>query len=64
MRRLARLDPPPGPAELEPKVAALRRWCPEIGRDPADINGPGWDVDRGSAWLAWRDEHNRRRVAA
>jgi probable F420-dependent oxidoreductase len=23
--------------DLEPKVAALRRWCAEVGRDPADI---------------------------
>ena len=28
---------PERPAELEPAVAALRRWCAEIGRDPADI---------------------------
>src|SRR6185369_8098288 len=28
---------PDRPAELEPKVAALRRWCDEIGRDPAEI---------------------------
>ena len=32
---------PTRPAELEPKVAALRRWCAEIGRDPADIE---WGV--------------------
>jgi probable F420-dependent oxidoreductase len=28
---------PDRPAELEPKVAALRRWCDEVGRDPATI---------------------------
>jgi probable F420-dependent oxidoreductase len=28
---------PDSPAELEPAVAALRRWCDEIGRDPHDI---------------------------
>jgi len=28
---------PEGPEDLEPKVAALRRWCEEVGRDPADI---------------------------
>jgi len=32
---------PSHPTELEPKVAALRRWCDEIGRDPADIE---WGV--------------------
>lgn len=28
---------PDTPAELEPKVAALRRWCAELGRDPTEI---------------------------
>ena len=28
---------PERPEELEPKVAALRRWCDEEGRDPAEI---------------------------
>ena len=28
---------PEHPSELEPKVAALRRWCDELGRDPAEI---------------------------
>jgi hypothetical protein len=28
---------PEHPLELEPKVAALRRFCDEIGRDPAQI---------------------------
>lgn len=28
---------PDHPDELEPKVAALLRWCDEYGRDPADI---------------------------
>ena len=32
---------PDRPAELEPAVAALRGWCAEIGRDPADIE---WSV--------------------
>jgi hypothetical protein len=22
------------------------------------FNGPGWGVDRGADWLAWRDERN------
>jgi probable F420-dependent oxidoreductase len=89
---------PDRPDELEPKVAALRRWCAEIGRDPAAIewgvgvepedverflvedgavylqmgfsqftlgfNGPGWNVDAGRAWLAWRDEKNAPAAAA
>jgi probable F420-dependent oxidoreductase len=88
---------PDRPAELEPKVAALRRWCGEIGRDPAEIEwgvgvepddlerfmvedsstylemgftqftlgfgGPGWSVDGGRRWLAWRDDQNRRRMS-
>jgi len=41
---------PDAPAELEPKVAALERWCAEIGRDPHEIEwsvgvDPG-DLDR------------------
>jgi alkanesulfonate monooxygenase SsuD/methylene tetrahydromethanopterin reductase-like flavin-dependent oxidoreductase (luciferase family) len=32
---------PERPAEVEPAVAALRRYCDEIGRDPADIE---WSV--------------------
>lgn len=32
---------PDRPEELEPSVAALRAWCAEIGRDPADIE---WGV--------------------
>ena len=28
---------PDAPAEMEPKVAALRRWSDQIGRDPAEI---------------------------
>jgi probable F420-dependent oxidoreductase len=28
---------PDHPAQLEPKVAALSRWCDEYGRDPGDI---------------------------
>ena len=89
---------PDRPSDLEPKVAALRRWCGEAGRDPAEIewgvgvepddlerflaqdartyvdmgftqftlgfNGPGWTVDRGAPWLAWRDEFNGTRARA
>lgn len=32
---------PERPTDLEPAVAALRRWCVEVGRDPADIE---WSV--------------------
>jgi probable F420-dependent oxidoreductase len=32
---------PDRPAELEPKIAALRRWCDEVGRDPTEIE---WGV--------------------
>ena len=32
---------PSRPSELEPAVAALRGWCAEVGRDPADIE---WSV--------------------
>jgi len=32
---------PERPSELEPAVAALRGWCAEIGRDPAEIE---WSV--------------------
>jgi probable F420-dependent oxidoreductase len=32
---------PDRPQELEPAVAALRRWCAEVGRDPAEIE---WSV--------------------
>ena len=32
---------PEHPAELETTVAALQRWCAEVGRDPADIE---WGV--------------------
>jgi alkanesulfonate monooxygenase SsuD/methylene tetrahydromethanopterin reductase-like flavin-dependent oxidoreductase (luciferase family) len=32
---------PDRPEELESAVAALRRWCDEVGRDPADIE---WGV--------------------
>ena len=28
---------PERPAQLVPKVAALERWCSELGRDPAEI---------------------------
>jgi probable F420-dependent oxidoreductase len=37
---------PDRPAELEPKVAALRRWCTEVGRNPAEIEwGVGVEPD-------------------
>jgi probable F420-dependent oxidoreductase len=37
---------PDRPSELEPKVAALRRWCAELGRDPAEIDwGVGVEPD-------------------
>lgn len=37
---------PEHPEELEPKVAALRRWCTEVGRDPAEIEwGLGVEPD-------------------
>jgi probable F420-dependent oxidoreductase len=37
---------PDRPAELEPKVAALRRWCAEVGRDPGEIEwGVGIEPD-------------------
>src|SRR5262249_25825436 len=28
---------PERPEQLEPKLAALERWCAELGRDPAEI---------------------------
>jgi probable F420-dependent oxidoreductase len=86
---------PDRPSELEPKVAALKARCAEIGRDPTGIewsvgvepedlarflradaatylemgftqftlgfNGPDWEVDAASEWLAWRDQQNRGR---
>jgi len=37
---------PEHPEELEAPVAALRRWCAEVGRDPADIEwGLGVEPD-------------------
>lgn len=37
---------PERPEELEPSIAALRRWCDDIGRDPADIEwGVGIEPD-------------------
>ncbi|MDJ0953729.1 MAG: LLM class F420-dependent oxidoreductase [Acidimicrobiia bacterium] len=39
--------------QLEPKVAALRHWCAEVGRDPADIEwGVGVEPDDLSRFLA------------
>lgn len=44
---------PDRPAELEPKVAALRGWCSEIGRDPAEIEwGVGVQPDDLDRFLA------------
>ena len=44
---------PDRPAELEPKVAALRRWCAEVGRDPAEIEwGVGVEPDDLERFLA------------
>ncbi|HEY7599866.1 MAG TPA: LLM class F420-dependent oxidoreductase, partial [Candidatus Limnocylindrales bacterium] len=37
---------PDRPEELEPAIAALRGWCAEVGRDPADIEwGVGVEPD-------------------
>jgi probable F420-dependent oxidoreductase len=37
---------PDAPAELEPKVDVLERWCAEVGRDPAEIErGLGVEPD-------------------
>jgi probable F420-dependent oxidoreductase len=44
---------PERPQELEPKVAALRRWCDELGRDPASIEwGVGVEPDDVERFLA------------
>ena len=44
---------PERPEELVPKVAALRRWCEEIGRDPAEIEwGLGLEPDDLERFLA------------
>ena len=44
---------PEQPAELEPKVAALRAWCERAGRDPADIEwGVGVEPDDLGRFLA------------
>jgi alkanesulfonate monooxygenase SsuD/methylene tetrahydromethanopterin reductase-like flavin-dependent oxidoreductase (luciferase family) len=44
---------PERPDELEPKVAALRRWCDEVGRDPAEIEwGVGIEPDDLERFLA------------
>jgi probable F420-dependent oxidoreductase len=44
---------PDRPADLEPKVAALRRWCAEVGRDPAEIEwGVGVEPDDFERFLA------------
>jgi probable F420-dependent oxidoreductase len=44
---------PDRPADLEPKVAALRRWCAEVGRDPAAIEwGVGVEPDDFERFLA------------
>ena len=37
---------PGRPADLDPKIAALERWCDEFGRDPGDIEwGLGLEPD-------------------
>ena len=37
---------PERPSEIEPAIAALRRWCATVGRDPADIEwGVGVEPD-------------------
>ena len=52
---------PDRPEELEPTVAALRRWCDEVGRDPADIEwGVGVEPDDIERFLA-RDARDLRR---
>ena len=44
---------PEHPEELEPSVAALRGWCDEVGRDPADIEwGVGIEPDDLDRFLA------------
>ena len=44
---------PERPEELAPSIAALRRWCDEIGRDPADIEwGLGIEPDDIDRFLA------------
>jgi probable F420-dependent oxidoreductase len=44
---------PDNPAELEPKVEALRHWCDRVGRDPADIEwGVGVQPDDLERFLA------------
>jgi alkanesulfonate monooxygenase SsuD/methylene tetrahydromethanopterin reductase-like flavin-dependent oxidoreductase (luciferase family) len=44
---------PDRPEELESAVAALRRWCDDVGRDPADIEwGVGVEPDDIERFLA------------
>jgi probable F420-dependent oxidoreductase len=44
---------PERPEELEPAVGALRRWCDEVGRDPAEIEwGVGIEPDDVDRFLA------------
>jgi probable F420-dependent oxidoreductase len=44
---------PDRPSELEPKVAALRNWCAEVGRDPAEIEwGVGVEPDDMERFMA------------
>lgn len=43
---------PDHPAELEPKVEALLRWCDELGRDPSSIEwGVGLEPEEKEAML-------------
>ncbi len=44
---------PERPSEIEPAIAALRRWCATVGRDPADIEwGVGVEPDDLDRFLA------------
>ena len=44
---------PERPSDIEPAIAALRRWCATVGRDPADIEwGLGVEPDDLDRFLA------------
>ena len=52
---------PDRPAELEPKVAALLRWCGMVGRDTAEIEwGVGVQPDDLERFLAERPAAHQR----